>query len=92
VPSSIGSVQAEMLGHPGAKQNRLLIFIFAVVSWVLRRTRNDSVFANILVNHPKHIAHRAFGFLYYCSQLSSMEARREMEIHLKKLHSRLQQL
>ena len=92
VPSGIESFQALMLGPPGAKQNSLLIFIFAGVSWAFWRTRNDWMFANTLMNHPKHIAHRPFGFQKYWSQLLSVEARREMEIELNKLHSELQQL
>jgi hypothetical protein len=86
------SFQTEVLGSAGAKQNHMLIFIFAGVSWAIWRTRNDWVFTNTLVNHPKHNAHRAFGFLQYWSQLLPEKARREMEVQLNKLHDGLQQL
>ena len=92
IPSSFEDFQAGFLGDPGAKTNRIHIFLFAGVSWELWRTRNDWVFFDILVSHPKHIAHRAFGFLQQWCALLTKEARRKAEELLIKLHVKLQAL
>ena len=71
IPSSFEDFQASFLGKPGAKNNCTHIFLFAGVCWALWRTRNDWVFSDILVRHPKHIAHRTFGFLQQWRALST---------------------
>jgi len=53
IPSSFEDFQVGFLGDPGAKTNRIHIFLFAGVSWELWRTRNDWVFFDILVSHPQ---------------------------------------
>ena len=92
IPSSFEDFQASFLGEPGAKNNRTYIFLFAGVSWALWRTRNDWVFSDILVRHPKHIAHRTFGFLQQWRALSTKEAKKKVEDLLTKLHVKLQAL
>ena len=92
IPSSFEDFQASFLGKPGAKNNCTHIFLFAGVCWALWRTRNDWVFSDILVRHPKHIAHRTFGFLQQWRALSTKEAKRKVEDLLTKLHVKLQAL
>jgi hypothetical protein len=89
IPTSLDDFQARVLGAPGEKGNKLLIFLLAGVSWALWRTRNDWVFDDFLVNHPKQIAHRAFGFLQYWCPLSTKEARTRAEELSSKLHAGL---
>jgi len=90
IPSSLEDFQSGFLGEPGAKSNRTIIFLFSGVSWVLWRSGNDWVFSDILVKHPKYIAHRAFGFLQHWCLLSTKEAKRAAEDLLNKLHVELQ--
>ena len=92
IPSCFEDFQAGFLGDPGAKTNRIHIFFFAGVSWELWRTRNDWVFSDILVRHPKQFAHRTFGFLQQWRALSTKEAKRKVEDLLTKLHVKLQAL
>jgi len=92
IPSSFEDFQASFLGKPGAKNNCTHIFLFAGVCWALWRTRNDWVFSDILVRHPKHIAHRTFGFLQQWRALSTKEAKKKVEDLLTKLHVKLQAL
>ena len=77
------------------QEPKIIVLIFSVLlEFVGRfwRTRNDWVFSDILVRHPKHIAHRTFGFLQQWRALSTKEAKRKVEDLLTKLHVKLQAL
>jgi hypothetical protein len=55
-----------------------------VVGWALWKTRNDLVFSNIVINSPKQVAYKTFGFLKQWVKMAKKDGAK-MESWLAKL-------
>ena len=77
---------SEVIWAPGwGSRRRGLIFLFAGITWVLWKIRNDWVFANKLIPSPNVLPYRIIGFLQHWSKMKTVEDQMEREKMLGRL-------
>lgn len=85
-PTSVQHYEDMMkIGLDPIRNNEVFFFVIASMFWSLRKTRNDWVFNNTLINSPKAIAHKIFGLLSQWKKLMKPEKERKMEDTIQKL-------
>jgi hypothetical protein len=76
----------------GAKPNKLMMFWFATVSWVLWITRNERVFQHKVLANPVYPLYRALSLMLQWRVLAKPKAQQSTDVVIKKFDEKLKLL
>jgi hypothetical protein len=89
IPISCEDFVDIFLSCGGAKPNKLMLFWFTAVSWVLWLTRSERVFQHKVLANPVHPLYRALSLMLQWKVLAKTKAQQSTEALIEKFNVKL---